>query len=140
MQTPTIQQSGAAIVGPVNRFYLWSACLVAALGGLMFGYDWVVISGADIFYEKFFQLTSASDIGWAKGCALLGCLAGSLVAGMLSDKFGRKRLLILSALLFVVSSLATCLPAPRVSTRMRSKLFRRNSISLMVRLVMTGPS
>jgi len=107
MQTPTIQQSGAAIVGPVNRFYLWSACLVAALGGLMFGYDWVVISGADIFYEKFFRLTSASDIGWAKGCALLGCLAGSLVAGMLSDKFGRKRLLILSALLFVVSSLAT---------------------------------
>jgi len=83
------------------------ACLVAALGGLMFGYDWVVISGADIFYEKFFQLVTASEIGWAKGCALIGCLAGSLVAGALSDRFGRKRLLILSALLFTVSSLAT---------------------------------
>ncbi|MEI6195874.1 MAG: sugar porter family MFS transporter [Verrucomicrobiota bacterium] len=90
-----------------NRLFLWSACLVAALGGLLFGYDWVVISGADIFYEKFFNLTSASDIGWAKGCALMGCLVGSLVAGILSDKFGRKRLLILAALLFVVSSLAT---------------------------------
>ena len=93
--------------GSLNRLYLWSTCLVAALGGLMFGYDWVVISGADIFYEKYFQLTSASDIGWAKGCALLGCLVGSLVAGALSDRFGRKRLLLLSALLFTVSSLAT---------------------------------
>jgi SP family sugar porter-like MFS transporter len=90
-----------------NQLFLWLACLVAALGGLLFGYDWVVISGADIFYEKFFNLTSASDIGWAKGCALMGCLVGSLVAGVLSDKYGRKRLLILAALLFVVSSLAT---------------------------------
>jgi sugar porter (SP) family MFS transporter len=80
---------------------------VAAVGGLMFGYDWVVISGADIFYEAYFRLTSAADIGWAKGCALLGCLVGSLVAGALSDRFGRKRLLLLSALLFAVSSLAT---------------------------------
>jgi len=90
-----------------NRLFLWSTCLVAALGGLLFGYDWVVISGADIFYEKFFHLTSATDIGWAKSCALMGCLAGSLVAGVLSDKYGRKRLLILAALLFVASSLAT---------------------------------
>jgi hypothetical protein len=51
--------------GHYNRLYLWFACLVAALGGLMFGYDWVVISGADIFYEKYFNLTAASDTGWA---------------------------------------------------------------------------
>ena len=56
-----------------NRFFLWSACLVAALGGLLFGYDWVVISGADLFYEKYFKLTEASAIGWAKSCALAGC-------------------------------------------------------------------
>jgi SP family sugar porter-like MFS transporter len=99
--------SSAPTAGQFNRLYLWSTCLVAALGGLMFGYDWVVISGADIFYEKYFQLTSASDIGWAKGCALLGCLVGSLLAGVLSDRFGRKRLLLLAALLFTVSALAT---------------------------------
>jgi MFS transporter, SP family, arabinose:H+ symporter len=100
--------SASAVATPdaSSRIYLWATCLVAALGGLMFGYDWVVISGADIFYEKYFQLTSASDIGWAKGCALLGCLGGSLVAGVSSDRFGRKRLLILSAILFAVSSLA----------------------------------
>jgi SP family sugar porter-like MFS transporter len=83
------------------------ACLVAALGGLMFGYDWVVISGADIFYERYFNLTDASDIGWAKGCALAGCLAGALVAGGLSDRCGRKWLLILAAVLFAISSVAT---------------------------------
>jgi sugar porter (SP) family MFS transporter len=99
--------ASAATGGEMNRFYLWASCLVAALGGLMFGYDWVVISGADIFYEKYFNLTTASDTGWAKGCALAGCLVGSLVAGALSDRFGRKRLLVFSALLFVVSSLAT---------------------------------
>jgi SP family sugar porter-like MFS transporter len=91
----------------INQLFLWTACIVAALGGLLFGYDWVVISGADIFYEKFFALTAATDIGWAKSCALAGCLVGSLVAGALSDRFGRKRLLILSALLFTGSSLAT---------------------------------
>ena len=90
-----------------NRAYVWMISLVAAMGGLLFGYDWVVISGADIFYEKFFNLTSATDIGWAKSCALAGCLVGSLVAGALSDLFGRKRLLILSAVLFTVSSFAT---------------------------------
>jgi SP family sugar porter-like MFS transporter len=108
MQTPPIFAAASAADDiKYNCLFLWSACLIAALGGLLFGYDWVVISGADIFYEKFFHLTSATDIGWAKGCALIGCLAGSLVAGILSDRFGRKRLLILAALLFVASSLAT---------------------------------
>jgi sugar porter (SP) family MFS transporter len=87
--------------------YIWAISLVAALGGLLFGYDWVVISGADIFYEKHFGLTSSFDIGWAKGCALVGCLLGAMLSGMLSDRFGRKRLLIASALLFAVSSVGT---------------------------------
>src|SRR5215469_954531 len=108
MQAPVnVAADSPEVKAEYNRLYLWAACLVAALGGLLFGYDWVAISGADIFYEKFFNLTSASDIGWAKGCALLGCLGGSLVAGISSDKYGRKRLLILAALLFVASSLAT---------------------------------
>ena len=67
----------------------------------------MVISGADIFYEKYFGVTSSFDIGWAKGCALVGCLLGAMLSGMLSDRFGRKRLLIAAALLFAVSSVGT---------------------------------
>ena len=50
--------------------------LVAAMGGLLFGYDWVVIGGAKPFFEKFFQLDSESLSGWANSCALVGCLLG----------------------------------------------------------------
>lgn len=87
--------------------YIWTISLVAALGGLLFGYDWVVIGGAKPFFEKFFRLTSGELSGWANSCALLGCLLGSLFTGGLSDRFGRKKLLVLSALLFAVSSVLT---------------------------------
>jgi sugar porter (SP) family MFS transporter len=90
-----------------NVRYVWSICCSAALGGLLFGYDWVVIGGAKPFYEKFFALTSPESIGWANSCALLGCLLGSLVSGAVSERFGRKNLLILSAVLFGASSLLT---------------------------------
>jgi SP family xylose:H+ symportor-like MFS transporter len=76
-------------------------------GGFLFGYDWVVIGGAKPFYESFFRLTSAQLIGWANSCALLGCLAGSMVSGWASDRFGRKRLLVAAAILFGVSSALT---------------------------------
>jgi sugar porter (SP) family MFS transporter len=87
--------------------FIWFICLVAALGGLLFGYDWVVIGGAKPFYEKFFALSNPAQQGWAMSCALIGCLVGALASGMLSDRFGRKRLLILSASMFVVSSIGT---------------------------------
>src|SRR6202165_1052118 len=90
----------AAIERPAvhfNTVYLWTISLVAALGGLLFGYDWVVIGGAKPFYESYFHLTSEALIGWANSCALVGCLIGSMVCGVLSDRFGRRRLLILSA-------------------------------------------
>ena len=90
-----------------NIVFTWAISLVAALGGLLFGYDWVVIGGAKPFYEKFFHLTNPSQQGWAMSCALVGCLVGALVSGGLSDRFGRKRLLILSALLFALSSAGT---------------------------------
>ena len=90
-----------------NYTYVWLISLVAAMGGLLFGYDWVVIGGAKPFFEKFFQLSNGTTAGWANSCALLGCLLGSLISGALSDKFGRKKLLILSAILFAVSSLLT---------------------------------
>lgn len=87
--------------------YVWTISLVAAMGGLLFGYDWVVIGGAKPFFEKSFGLTTAAEIGWANSCALVGCLVGSLVTGALSDRFGRKRLLIAAALLFAGSSVLT---------------------------------
>jgi len=80
---------------------------VAALGGLLFGYDWVVIGGAKLFYETYFQLTSPGLIGWANSCALIGCFLGSIVSGWLCDRFGRKKLLVLSAVLFAVSAVLT---------------------------------
>jgi sugar porter (SP) family MFS transporter len=90
-----------------NARYVWALIAVAALGGLLFGYDWVVIGGAKPFYEKFFGLESEQSIGWANSCALIGCLLGSLFCGMGADRFGRKVLLIGSAVLFAVSSVAT---------------------------------
>ena len=73
----------------------------------MFGYDWVVIGGAELFYEKYFHLTSAVQVGWAMSSALIGALFGAMFGGALSDKFGRKPLLIASGLLFVVTSIGT---------------------------------
>src|SRR5512135_1717281 len=79
-----------------NMRYIWGVTLVSAMGGLLFGYDWVVIGGAKPFYEKFFNLTTPSQIGWAMSSALIGCLAGAILSGGLSDRFGRKRLLLLA--------------------------------------------
>ena len=61
-----------------NLGYVWTISLVAAMGGLLFGYDWVVIGGAKPFFEKSFGLTTAAEVGWANSCALVGCLIGSL--------------------------------------------------------------
>jgi SP family sugar porter-like MFS transporter len=92
----------------INWSYLLSISLVSAMGGLLFGYDWVVIGGAKPFYEPFFGIVGNPGLqGWVMSCALIGCLAGSVLSGWLSDRFGRKRLLILSAALFVLASLGT---------------------------------
>jgi sugar porter (SP) family MFS transporter len=87
--------------------YIWLAASAGALGGLLFGYDWVVIGGAKPFYERYFQLDSPSLEGWAMSCALIGCLAGAVSCGGLSSRFGRKRLLTLAAFVFAISSLGT---------------------------------
>jgi MFS transporter, SP family, xylose:H+ symportor len=103
------QSPAAAYAGSVNAGYVWAVSLAGALGGLLFGYDWVVIGGAKPFYEPFFHLTLASQRGWAMSCALIGCLLGALAAGALSDRYGRKKLLLLSALVFGISSIGTAL-------------------------------
>jgi sugar porter (SP) family MFS transporter len=107
MHTGQSSESSTAIEGHFNAGYVWLISLVAALGGLLFGYDWVVIGGAKPFYEKYFELTSEQLVGWANSCALLGCLLGSILSGAFSDRVGRKKLLIVSALLFAVSSIET---------------------------------
>jgi sugar porter (SP) family MFS transporter len=89
--------------------YVLLICLVAALGGLLFGYDTGVISGAIGPLEERFAL-DAKWTGWAASCALVGCMFGAAFAGTISDYLGRKRVLVLSAVLFFVSALGTALP------------------------------
>src|SRR5271154_337593 len=92
-----------------NIGYVTLISVVAAMGGLLFGWDWVVIGGGKPFFQRYFELTSTWQIGWANSCALIGCLFGALGAGVFSDKFGRKRLLILAALIFAATSLGNAL-------------------------------
>src|SRR5277367_573868 len=99
------QSQTSALKTECNFGYVWLISAVAAMGGLLFGWDWVVIGGAKPFFQRYFQLTGEAQIGWANSCALIGCLVGALIAGGLSDKFGRKRLLIVAALIFAVTSL-----------------------------------
>ena len=88
--------------------FIYFICLVSAMGGLLFGYDWVVIGGAKIFYEQFFGIVgNPASQGLAMSIALVGCLIGALTAGMLADKLGRKPLLLLSAFVFVVTAYGT---------------------------------
>jgi len=108
MITPTAN-APSQLNAPYNLRYVWLISSVAAMGGLLFGWDWVVIGGAKPFFQRYFELTSEAQIGWANSCALIGCLVGSLLAGALSDKFGRKRLLILAAVIFAVTSLGNAL-------------------------------
>ena len=97
--------------GSSSSAYLWLAASAGALGGLLFGYDWVVIGGAKPFYELYFHLNSPGLEGWAMSCAVIGCLLGAVSSGALSNRFGRRRLLTLAALVFAVSSLGTGLAA-----------------------------
>jgi len=89
--------------------YVFLICAVAALGGLLFGYDTGVINGAIGPLKAYFLLNPKAE-GWAMGCALLGCAIGAALAGVLSDRLGRKRVLILSAVLFFISAVGTALP------------------------------
>lgn len=82
--------------------------MVSAMGGLLFGYDWVVIGGAKPFYEMYFSISDDPVMqGVAMTTALIGCLIGAMVAGAMADKYGRKPLLLLSAVLFTVSAITT---------------------------------
>jgi len=82
---------------------------VATLGGLLFGYDTAVISGGIGFLKQCFSLNEWQE-GWAASSALLGCVVGVGLAGLMSDRFGRRMALIAAAVCFLVSALGTALP------------------------------
>lgn len=88
----------------VNIGYVVFLSVVAALGGFLFGYDTAVISGTIAKVTAQFNLDTMSS-GWYVGCALIGSIVGVLFAGILSDKLGRKRTMILSAILFSMSAI-----------------------------------
>ena len=91
-----------------SKGFLYFICAVSAMGGLLFGYDWVVIGGAKPFYELFFGISDSPVLqGVAMSTALVGCLVGAMVAGTAADRFGRKPLLTTAAVLFTVSAVAT---------------------------------
>jgi SP family xylose:H+ symportor-like MFS transporter len=107
--TPTADR-GFAAAGPTgSTTYVFLVTIVAALGGLLFGYDTGVINGAIGPLKAYFNLDEVQE-GWAMGCALLGCALGAAGAGAISDRFGRKKVLILSAILFFVSAIGTAMP------------------------------
>lgn len=92
-----------------NYRYIWMLVLVAAMGGFLFGYDWVVIGGAKTFYEPYFGITTPRAQGWGTSSAMIGCMIGALICFLRSDLWGRKRFLILAGFLFSLSAIGTAL-------------------------------
>ena len=98
-----------------SKAYLAGIVLVAVLGGLLFGYDTAVISGADRGLQAFFQ--SAADFeytdawhGFTTSSALIGCVIGALISGLLASRLGRKRSLFVAGILFLLSALGSYYP------------------------------
>lgn len=110
MAAPTVAAATSSSASPkANMNYLLPVCLVATLGGLLFGYDTGVISGAIEPLTAKFALTPEMK-GWASACVLLGCAGGVLAVGPVSDRFGRRVAMMLAALMFLASAIGTAMP------------------------------
>ncbi|WP_284644837.1 sugar porter family MFS transporter [Paenibacillus silviterrae] len=94
----------------VSLIFVTLVSIVAALGGLLFGFDTAVVSGAVGFMEQRFALTQV-EVGWAVSSLIIGCIVGAAMSGMVSDRFGRKKVLIGAAALFIIGSIGSALPA-----------------------------
>ncbi|WAH37719.1 sugar porter family MFS transporter [Alicyclobacillus dauci] len=92
----------------INIGFVTLVSVVAAIGGLLFGYDTAVISGAIGFMQLLFHLSNFMT-GWAVSCLTVGAVVGAALAGVLSDRFGRKRMLIVAGILFSVGSIGSAL-------------------------------
>lgn len=104
-----ITKAGTGAHNKGRSGYVYLVSLVAALGGLLFGFDIAVIAGAIPFITRYFALTPG-QLGIAVSTVALGCMLGAAGAGFVSDRLGRKKVLILAAALFLVSALLTAIP------------------------------
>lgn len=95
--------------GEGSAGYVYRVALVAAVGGLLFGYDTAVIAGATRFLKTKFSLDADTE-GWATASILVGCIFGAAFAGTISDRLGRRNALLLSAVLFAVSAVGSAVP------------------------------
>jgi SP family xylose:H+ symportor-like MFS transporter len=102
----TVQAGGVRASPRTNNIFVGIVSSIAALGGLLFGYDTAVISGAIGFLQTHFHLSPAAT-GWAASCALAGCVLGAAIAGQMSDSIGRRMVILLSAIMFLVSAIGT---------------------------------
>nr|WP_223285186.1 sugar porter family MFS transporter [Paenibacillus sp. PL91] len=93
----------------VSMKFVTLVSIVSALGGLLFGFDTAVVSGAVGFMEDRFDLTKL-QVGWAVSSLIIGCIVGAAMSGVLGDRFGRKKVLISAAILFIISSIGTAIP------------------------------
>jgi SP family arabinose:H+ symporter-like MFS transporter len=93
---------------PINLRYVIFLGSTAALGGLLFGFDIAIITGAGPFITREFALSDIG-LGWAFSSLLFGCVLGCFIAGRLTDRYGRKKLLLVVAALFALTSIATAL-------------------------------
>ncbi|MNI10386.1 Arabinose-proton symporter [compost metagenome] len=93
----------------VSMKFVILVSIISALGGLLFGFDTAVVSGAIGFMEQRFQL-SELEVGWAVSSLIIGCIVGAALSGLLSDRFGRKKVLIAAALLFIIGSIGSAIP------------------------------
>jgi sugar porter (SP) family MFS transporter len=96
-----------------NNLYLYFICLIATMGGLMFGFDVAIISGAVPFIQPYFGWNEL-QLGWGVSSLLVGAIVGAFGSGVLSDMFGRKKILIFVALFFAVSCIFTALATSSV--------------------------
>ncbi len=95
--------------GSTNWRFLAGICFAASLGGILFGFDTAVISGTFGFVEANYSLDKI-EVGWFASSALVGAILGAAIAGALSDRHGRKPMLILGALLFFISAFGSAMP------------------------------